>query len=485
MPTTLTLTEEAALRLAPDVDAIKAARDLLRKKSFIQPAVSADGTWLLAQCKGSGKDPYQVSIDLQDQTNPTFRCSCPSRKFPCKHGVGLLLLYSLEGDKFATREPSEDLQAKREKKAAREKKKEEDADATAAPAAPRKVNKAAQTKKVAAQRDGLDLLEKLVVDLAAGGQWYAGSRLDKLEEQALQLGDAYLPAAMYVVNQLVQVGRQDDLSEEERTACASELIGRMWATVQKGRNYLDDKLAGDENQAEADAVLEEVLGRSWQLTELKEKGYFKTGLTLLELAWERTDDQARKQRVEVSHLLELNDGLWYQAIAYRPFKGMQHIAEQPSYLNPMQVSEAAVYPGFINRRVRWDKGADKGEQVSPDHLQKAYERARPDFKAALDAFRQQMKHPLAPREACMLLRCRRIGMVGPRVVLEDAAGVRIEAVDRRKDYSSLANLVRAAGWLGDKQPAVGVRLHLIPLTGTLAVEPLALLTPEQHLRLGL
>ena len=69
-------------------------------------------------------------------------------------------------------------------------------------------------------------------------------------------------------------------------------------------------------------------------------------------------DEARQQRVEISHLLELTDGSVYQAITYRPFKGMKQIAEQPSYLQPLQIAEAAVYPGFLNRRVRWEKGVD-------------------------------------------------------------------------------------------------------------------------------
>ncbi len=43
------------------------------------------------KCQGSGKTPYQVTVDL---TEPAFKCSCPSRKFPCKHGVALLLLWA-------------------------------------------------------------------------------------------------------------------------------------------------------------------------------------------------------------------------------------------------------------------------------------------------------------------------------------------------------------------------------------------------------
>jgi hypothetical protein len=40
-------------------------------------------------CQGSGRKPYETEVDLAE---PAFRCSCPSRKFPCKHALGLLLL---------------------------------------------------------------------------------------------------------------------------------------------------------------------------------------------------------------------------------------------------------------------------------------------------------------------------------------------------------------------------------------------------------
>lgn len=100
MPAVLSVTEDEVQRLAPDSDSIQAVRGLVRKKSFLAPGIAPDGTWLLAQCKGSGSKPYEVSIDLADPSNPTFRCTCPSRKFPCKHGLGLLLLYAEAPDQF-------------------------------------------------------------------------------------------------------------------------------------------------------------------------------------------------------------------------------------------------------------------------------------------------------------------------------------------------------------------------------------------------
>src|SRR5882724_9206319 len=100
MPATLSLTEDVVHRLAPDTDSVQAARGLVRKKSFSDLGLSADASWLLGRCKGSGK-------------------------LPCKHGLGLLLEYVGNAGRFAEKEPAPELLAKREKKVAREQKKAE------------------------------------------------------------------------------------------------------------------------------------------------------------------------------------------------------------------------------------------------------------------------------------------------------------------------------------------------------------------------
>jgi hypothetical protein len=41
------------------------------------------------ECQGSAQIPYRTQIDLQELA---FHCTCPSRKFPCKHSLGLFLL---------------------------------------------------------------------------------------------------------------------------------------------------------------------------------------------------------------------------------------------------------------------------------------------------------------------------------------------------------------------------------------------------------
>jgi hypothetical protein len=119
-------------------------------------------------------------------------------------------------------------------------------------------------------------------------------------------------------------------------------------------------------------------------------------------------------------------------------------------------------------------------------LEKAYGLAKTDFAAVVEQFREQLRHPLAPRDAVFLVRAEQIGRIGDRhIVMEDAAGNRIEAADRRKDYSNATNLVRAAAMLGRDHPAVLVRLFVQPVTNAIVALPLAALTPKHHLRLGL
>lgn len=87
---------EQILQLAPDDASAKAGRQLASRSKWITTGASTKALW--GDCQGSGKVPYQTIIDL---TNIAFKCSCPSRKFPCKHGLGLFLLYAEDPGAFA------------------------------------------------------------------------------------------------------------------------------------------------------------------------------------------------------------------------------------------------------------------------------------------------------------------------------------------------------------------------------------------------
>jgi SWIM zinc finger len=73
--------------LAPDQPSLKAAAGLMKPNKWSNAGISADSRLIWAACAGSGANPYLVMADLSDMGS---KCTCPSRKFPCKHVLALL-----------------------------------------------------------------------------------------------------------------------------------------------------------------------------------------------------------------------------------------------------------------------------------------------------------------------------------------------------------------------------------------------------------
>jgi SWIM zinc finger len=78
------------LALAPDASSLRAAQPLASGRSWPMTGAT-NGTAVWGECRGSAAAPYRTVVDL---SGPAYRCSCPSRKFPCKHALALMLLWS-------------------------------------------------------------------------------------------------------------------------------------------------------------------------------------------------------------------------------------------------------------------------------------------------------------------------------------------------------------------------------------------------------
>ncbi|NUK50463.1 SWIM zinc finger family protein [Streptomyces lunaelactis] len=90
-------TSEQVLALAPD-DASRKAGNRLGTAGPWSGAGSSGSGAVWGLCKGSGSKPYRTVVDT---TGPAYKCSCPSRKFPCKHALGLLLLWAADEEAVA------------------------------------------------------------------------------------------------------------------------------------------------------------------------------------------------------------------------------------------------------------------------------------------------------------------------------------------------------------------------------------------------
>lgn len=96
----ITYSEAQALALITDPGTLKRGQELLKPGKWANTGRTETAAW--GDCAGSGSKPYRTGIDL---TEPAFKCSCPSRVFPCKHGAGLLLLMARQPELFGSITP--------------------------------------------------------------------------------------------------------------------------------------------------------------------------------------------------------------------------------------------------------------------------------------------------------------------------------------------------------------------------------------------
>lgn len=199
-------TPEQVEALAPDAASLKAARGLTRK--FGETGQSERARW--GMCQGSSL--YEVSVDLR---GPGFRCDCPSRKIPCKHCLGLLLLEDVP----VADPPSwvaEWLARRDEKK----------------PAAPKTPDPAARARR-AEQREervtgGVEMLGRWLEDLARQGlATVQGHSYGYFDQMAARLVDAQCPGLAREVRAL-----SGTLGERERFLLR---LGRLHLLVQGWR----------------------------------------------------------------------------------------------------------------------------------------------------------------------------------------------------------------------------------------------------------
>ncbi|WP_428240181.1 SWIM zinc finger family protein [Gynuella sp.] len=88
--------------LAPDQASLNAAKKLIKPGKWPTRGKSAAVHSIWGQCQGSGANPYYTMADVVDHG---YKCTCPSRKFPCKHVLALLWQFAEDAEEFTEGEP--------------------------------------------------------------------------------------------------------------------------------------------------------------------------------------------------------------------------------------------------------------------------------------------------------------------------------------------------------------------------------------------
>ncbi|WP_435974470.1 SWIM zinc finger family protein [Streptomyces sp. Qhu_M48] len=225
-------TAEQVLALAPDEASRRAGSRLGAAGPWSGTGRGDGAVWGL--CKGSGTRPYRTVVDT---TGPAYSCDCPSRKFPCKHALGLLLLQASDGaaiEESAVPDWAGSWLTARRARAGSTAPTAESASA-GSPADPEAARRRAE-RRAARITSGAEELEQRLADLLRGGLASAErSGYGLWEETAARMVDAQAPGLAGRVRELGAIpgsgpGWPVRLLEE----CAlTHLLDRAWLTADR------------------------------------------------------------------------------------------------------------------------------------------------------------------------------------------------------------------------------------------------------------
>ncbi|UOQ77330.1 hypothetical protein MUN84_00965 [Hymenobacter sp. 5516J-16] len=229
-------TEAQARALITDPGTLKRGQELAAPAKWSNLGQTDTAAW--GECKGSGSTPYQTGIDLRE---PAFKCSCPSRVFPCKHGAGLLLLLARQPQLLSSPTPPPWLQewlAKRQQTAGKQPAQrtiQQDAHLSGLPAPVENNDSGAaseaelarqkrEAQRLVRMQRGAEELEIWLLDLIRAGLAATESQSPSFwENQAARLVDNQLPGLAANIRELAALRHQGTDWPERMLARLGEL----------------------------------------------------------------------------------------------------------------------------------------------------------------------------------------------------------------------------------------------------------------------
>ncbi|MBS6492913.1 MAG: metal-binding protein, partial [Firmicutes bacterium] len=216
-------------------------------------------------------------------------------------------------------------------------------------------------------------------------------------------------------------------------------------------------------------------------SQLDELGLYRDNAVLAQLSFTIEFDAARAEYIDTGYWVELSTGAVYKKENLRPLKAVKHIKQDDTVLECLQIPRLYLYPGELNRRVRWESFTPR--PLTPSDCAAIRAAARTDLAAAVKEVKNQIKNALSEKTAVCLIAYEQIGRTQGVCALRDRTGATIELCGRGSpsataclDYLPDANLL-------ENQVLAG-RFFYDAKRGRILLEPLSIVSGDRIVRLS-
>lgn len=407
-------------QLAGDA-AYKAGRDYLRKGHVKDGSVAPSGAEPAAFALVAGSTDYRVSVRLPAADEASVTCTCPAHrrsKF-CKHVVAVCAALLEQPAAFSVLESLPD---------------------PPAPAARKKGARAGGPAKAKAEPSaqraaGLDVLDRLLLELTEGGLMSLGAEKSQLIAQCAELVRAL--KLRRLGNLLMQLQRAVADPQRVDSTSFTRLLLDLYRCRTATGAMLDGSVALDPRLAE------DLLGKTWRAEELEPI----SGLELIQVA--TTQESDGEFLIATSYLADLASLTIYldRVIAPRRLRG----TDPPNHRLRLLVDSAGLFPGLAPRRIRLGQYARAA--LWSEHLDRLIEGAVADIAEIQRQLIEQAAAPFGPPEAAILFRPSEL-LTAPEGVsgLNTRAGAPAGALDASGQFLALDWSTLAAAGLEAAPP---------------------------------
>jgi hypothetical protein len=193
-------------------------------------------------------------------------------------------------------------------------------------------------------------------------------------------------------------------------------------------------------------------------------------------------DESRREFIDIGYWIDLRKGKIYKTCNYRPYRAMKHIKEEDSFFSKARIKLLYVYPGDINKRIRWeDMTLTDIENTDYDRIVSFADKSYVDV---IKNVKNSIKNPLADKNPVVLLYYATLGKTGNEYAIEDLGGKRImlrDIPDNKEHLSTHMLHLLGKGELRDGAMLVRFEHNLVD--EKLTAHPLSIITRNSITRL--
>jgi hypothetical protein len=354
--------------------AFKAGRDYLRTGNVKDGAVAPTAAEPAAVATVSGSTDYRVTVRFPATAESRVTCTCPAHrrsKF-CKHVVAVCAALLEQPGSFSVLESVPEPPAPATRRGRK------------APA-PRG-ERAANSEPAAQRAAGLEVLDRLLLELTEGGLMQLGADKASLIAQCAELVRAL--KLRRLGNLLGQLQR----AVTDPRALDGQQFSQLLLDLYRCRVATGAQLAG--SVALDQRIAEDLVGKTWRAEELEQV----SGLELVQLAAHQEIDG--EFLVATSYLADLASGDIYadRLIAPRRLRSNQ----PPQHRVRVLVDAAGLYPGLPPRRIRL--GSVRRAPLLNEHIDQLIMRAPADVSDLQRRLLELVAVPFGQPKAAVLFR---------------------------------------------------------------------------------